>query len=125
MKVAVVDYGVGNLKSVAGALKLAAGARSADVIVTSCASVLKACDRVVLPGVGSFGSCWRKLQACALADALCHVALVTKLPVLGVCVGMQLMASLSLEGAKTAGFNWLPGVVTRLPSRAGRVPHVG
>ncbi len=128
MKVAIVDYGAGNLKSVLGIFKLAAGGNglSADVFVTSDYKRVLSCDRVVLPGVGSFAGCYRKLRKLHnMMDALDFVATSKCLPTLGICVGMQLMASVSLEEMKTGGFNWIPGVVTRLPSVRVRVPHMG
>ncbi len=106
MKVAVVDYGAGNLKSVLGIFKLAAAGLSADVLVTSDFKRMLSCDRIVLPGVGSFADCYRKL--CSLhnmMDALDFAAAVKCLPTLGICVGIQLMVSVSFEDEKTGGFN--------------------
>ncbi len=123
-----MDCGVGNLKSVLGIFKLAAGGNglAADVLITSDFKQMLNCDRIVLSGVGSFADCYKKL--CGLhnmMDALDFAATVKCLPILGISVGMQLMASVSLEETKTGGFNWIPGVVTRLSSERVRVPHIG
>ncbi|MGP1918318.1 MAG: imidazole glycerol phosphate synthase subunit HisH [Candidatus Hodgkinia cicadicola] len=129
MKVAIIDYGIGNLKSISQLVKLSATfvRTSVEVIVTCDPNVVRESDRIILPGVGCFPSCWAKLQNVnGLLDALNYVAIVQSKPVLGICVGMQLMATLSLELKKTPGLNWIPGLVTRLmPFKQIRIPHIG
>ncbi|MFP3039051.1 MAG: imidazole glycerol phosphate synthase subunit HisH [Candidatus Hodgkinia cicadicola] len=129
MKIAIIDYGVGNLKSISRLVALSANFANipVEVVVTCDPKVVCESDRIILPGVGCFPNCWAKLQGVkGLADALNHVAIAQSKPVLGICVGMQLMASLSLELRKTHGFNWIPGLVTRLmPFNCIRIPHIG
>ncbi|MFP3038247.1 MAG: imidazole glycerol phosphate synthase subunit HisH [Candidatus Hodgkinia cicadicola] len=129
MRVGIIDYGAGNLKSVFGMFKLAAQVANkpaADVVVTDDAKQVLGCDRIVLPGVGSFHDCYEKLSSLhSMLDVLDFSAVNRRLPILGICVGMQLMSSASLEEVKASGFNWIPGVVTRLPSEHVRVPHMG
>lgn len=125
MSVALIDYGAGNLHSVHNALR-AAGA--ADVKVTADPAAVLAAERVVLPGVGSFGACAEGLRAIdGLEQALEERVLEQGAPFLGVCVGMQLLATVGLEYGQTAGLGWIPGEV-RLIERtdpAIKVPHMG
>ncbi|MGP1911589.1 MAG: imidazole glycerol phosphate synthase subunit HisH [Candidatus Hodgkinia cicadicola] len=129
MKIAIIDYGVGNLKSIVRLVELSAisAKTSAEVVITCDPEVVRESDRIILPGVGCFPNCWNKLQNVkGLLSALNYVAIEQSKPVLGICVGMQLMATLSLELRKTPGLNWIPGLVTRLmPSDCVRIPHIG
>ncbi len=125
MTVAVVDYGSGNLRSVAKALERAGAGR---VAVTAQADRVAAADRVVLPGVGAFADCMAGIDALpGMRDALDWVARGGSRPLLGICVGMQLMASHSLEHGRHDGFGWIDGAVRRLrPEGAAlKVPHMG
>jgi len=122
---ALIDYGAGNLHSVANALK-AAGAR--DVRVTANPDVVRAADRIVLPGVGSFKACAEGLRAIPhLVEAMTERVHVGAAPFLGICVGMQLLATRGLEHGVTPGLGWIEGEV-RLIERtdpAIKVPHMG
>ncbi len=123
--VAVVDYGAGNLRSAARAL-LAAGA--GDVLVTSDPAQIAAADRIVLPGVGAFAQCITALRGAAgIEPALAEAVLGRKVPFLGICVGMQLLASEGHEHGVHQGLGWLPGRVTRLTpdDPALKIPHMG
>ena len=120
--VGVVDTKGGNLLSICKALDFIGG----DVeLCSSPEEVLKA-DRVVLPGVGAFGKVMDRLTESGLLDALTAVR-ATGRPILGICIGMQLMASRSFEHGEREGLGWLEGEVVRLdPSDSAlRVPHVG
>lgn len=123
--VALVDYGAGNLHSVANALE-AAGATG--VKVTADPLVVRAADRVVLPGVGSFRACAEGLRAIdGLVAALEERVLVGGAPFLGICVGMQLLADRGVEHGITPGLGWIAGEV-RLIERtdpAIKIPHMG
>ncbi len=122
---ALVDYGAGNLHSVANALK-AAGA--GHVSVTSSPDVVRAADRIVLPGVGSFKACAEGLRAIPhLVDALAERVLVGGAPFLGICVGMQLLASRGVEHGMTPGLDWIGGEVRAIEvtDPAIKVPHMG
>jgi glutamine amidotransferase len=124
MTLALIDYGAGNLHSVANALK-AAGV--ADMAITADAEVVRRADRIVLPGVGAFRACIDGLAAVpGMIEAMEERALRGGVPFLGVCVGMQLMASKGEEFGTHAGLGWLPGTVRKLEaSPAARVPHMG
>ncbi|AIC63775.1 Imidazole glycerol phosphate synthase subunit HisH 1 [Candidatus Hodgkinia cicadicola] len=125
MKVAVVDYGAGNLKSVCAVLR-AAQLDNIEVIATRDPSVIASCDKLVLPGVGSYLSCYNKLNLIpGVINAIRHAVSVRGVEFLGICVGMHLLASVGFEENKTVGFGWLPGIVTRLDNAAARVPHMG
>ncbi len=125
MTVAIIDYGSGNLRSAAKAFE-----RIADepVLVTADADALVRADRIVLPGVGAFGDCRRGLDALdGMVDALEAAVIGGGKPFLGICVGMQLMASAGLEHGRHAGFGWIPGEVVALEPAdpALKVPHMG
>ncbi len=122
--VALVDYGAGNLHSVHNALKAA----GANVCVTSKASDVRAADRIVLPGVGSFKACAQGLRAVpGMIEAMEERVTIGGAPFLGICVGMQLLATRGLEHGTTRGLDWIAGEVRKLtPSDpAIKVPHMG
>jgi glutamine amidotransferase len=122
---ALVDYGAGNLHSVANALK-AAG--SEGVAVTADPMVVRAADRIVLPGVGSFKACAEGLRAIpGLIEAMAERVLVGAAPFLGICVGMQLLATRGVEHGATPGLGWIGGEVRRIEvtDPAIKVPHMG
>ncbi len=123
--VALIDYGAGNLHSVANALK-AAGCDG--VKVTCDPNVVRAADRIVLPGVGSFRACAQGLRAIPhLLAAMEERVLVGAAPFLGICVGMQLLASRGVEHGVTPGLGWIPGEVRKIEvtDPAIKVPHMG
>lgn len=112
--VAVVDYGMGNLRSVSQAVMHVAPGSGYDVVVTCDPDVVMAADRIVLPGQGAMPDCMRELSDSGLLPAVLHAA--AHKPVLGVCVGMQMLLSRSEEGPPdtgTAGLNLIPGEVIR------------
>jgi glutamine amidotransferase len=130
MRIVVVDYGSGNLRSAAKALERAAAEAglSARVRVSDRPDAVAAADRVVLPGVGAFADCWRGLNALeGMADALQAHAIRDGKPFLGICVGMQLMATRGLEYGETPGLDWIPGEVAALApdDPALKIPHMG
>jgi glutamine amidotransferase len=121
--IAVVDYGSGNLTSVRHALATV----GANAVVTNDPKELERADRIVLPGVGAFGECMRKLQASGVVDTLKREVLEKKRPMFGICVGLQVLASEGEEMGRHEGLGWIPGKVRRLRAAdAGlRVPHIG
>lgn len=124
-RVALIDYGAGNLHSVANALRTAG---ACDVAVTSDPDVVAKADRVVLPGVGAFGACagaLRKLHG--MVDALDQRVRREGIPFLGICVGMQLMADAGEEMGEHAGLGWIRGRVRPMvPSDpTAKIPHMG
>ncbi|MBL4693419.1 MAG: imidazole glycerol phosphate synthase subunit HisH [Magnetovibrio sp.] len=130
MKVVIIDYGSGNLRSVAKSFERAAmdGTLAADIIVTGKAEDVASADRIVLPGVGAFADCKKGLQAVdGLEEALREAVLVKARPFFGICVGMQLMADVGHEFGETTGLGWVAGDVTALkPSDPGlKIPHMG
>jgi imidazole glycerol-phosphate synthase subunit HisH len=109
-KVAVVDYGMGNLRSVSQAVLHVAAGTGYDVVVTSSAKEVIAAERVVLPGQGAIRDCMRELRDSKLQDAVLHAA--ANKPLLGVCVGMQMLLTHS-EEQDTPGLNLIAGSVRR------------
>jgi imidazole glycerol-phosphate synthase subunit HisH len=127
MKVAVVDYGSGNLASASRGLMIAAEQQglTAEIKVTSDPDWVSGADRVVLPGQGAFADCARGLSAVdGMSDAVQSVRTSGK-PFLGICVGMQLMAQRGLEHTETAGFGWIKGDVAEMPAPSLRLPQMG
>jgi len=125
MTVALIDYGAGNLHSVANALK-AAGAT--DLAVTADPETVARADRIVLPGVGAFGACAGALGAIpGMVEALDKRVRGEGRPFLGICVGMQLMAETGEEMGTHRGLGWIAGTVRRLDPAdpAAKVPHMG
>jgi glutamine amidotransferase len=128
MTVAIVDYGSGNLHSAQKAVERAASDAGIRVIVTSDPNVVRKSDRIVLPGVGAFADCRRGLDSViGMVEALEDSVIRLGRPFLGICVGMQLLASRGLEHEVTKGLGWIPGdVVAIKPSSPElKVPHMG
>ncbi len=119
MSVAIIDYGVGNLRSVEKAFH----AGGADAQVSSDEAVLRAARKLVLPGVGAFRACMEALAGRGL-DRLVRERVEAGTPLLGVCVGMQMLFEESEEFGTTRGLGFLPGRVRRFPDGL-RVPQVG
>ncbi len=122
---ALIDYGAGNLHSVANALR-AAGARG--VAITADPGVVRAADRIVLPGVGSFKACAEGLDSIAgLVEAMTERVMVGAAPFLGICVGMQLLADRGVEHGVTPGLGWITGEVRPIDiaDPAIKIPHMG
>ena len=122
--IALIDYGAGNLRSVANALK-AAGAEGVDV--TSDPELVLRADRIVLPGVGAFKHCMDSLSAIdGMIEAMEGRTFHSGRPFLGICVGMQLMAEYGVEHGVHDGMGWVAGSVIALQaSTDARVPHMG
>jgi glutamine amidotransferase len=134
MTVAIVDYGSGNLRSAAKAFERAARETGLDerVLVTASPHDVAAADRIVLPGVGAFADCRAGLFGVpGMVDALRREVIDRGKPFLGICVGMQLMATRGVEYGVHAGLDWVPGDVVRIEAapdgHGGRlkIPHMG
>ncbi len=135
MTVAIIDYGSGNLHSAAKAFRRAAREGGGErIVITADAGQVAVADRVVLPGVGAFADCLAGLKAVGGMMAALEEAVVNRArPFLGMCVGMQLMATRGLEDGVHKGFGWIDGDVAPLAegkAQAGglpvyRIPHMG
>ncbi|UWR23588.1 imidazole glycerol phosphate synthase subunit HisH [Sulfitobacter sp. S190] len=129
MRTAIIDYESGNLHSAHKAFeRMARETGAGDVIVTDDADVVAAADRIVLPGDGAFPACMAALKGHrGLHDAMVEAVVTRGRPFLGICVGMQLMASRGREYEDTPGLGWIAGDVTRItPADATlKVPHMG
>jgi glutamine amidotransferase len=125
----LIDYESGNLHSAHKAFeRMAREAVAGTIVVTADADVVARADRIVLPGDGAFPACAAALRgAGGLYDALVEAVEVKARPFLGICVGMQLMATLGREYSDTAGLDWVGGEVVRIApaTPALKVPHVG
>ncbi len=129
-RVALIDYGSGNLRSAEKALREVVRRAGSEVEVRTTADpdYVARADRVVLPGVGAFAACMDALQArSGLIEAMTEAVRTRGAPFLGVCVGMQLLATRGLEFGERGGLDWIPGEVRRLqPSDPhAKVPHMG
>ena len=124
MKIAVVDYGMGNLRSVSKALEHVAP--GAEVVVTAAPETISSAERIVVPGQGALGDCMRQLEASGAREAVVDAA--AGKPFLGICIGLQMLFERGEEG-DTAGLGVLPGRVPRfapnLQMRGLKIPHIG
>ena len=121
--IAIVDYGVGNLFS----LKSSLAAIGAEAVVTSDPLTLRAADKILLPGVGAFGDAARKLRESGLADLLKELAQAGK-PLMGICLGMQLLFEKSYEYGVHEGLGLIPGSVKPIRDVIPadyKIPHIG
>ena len=127
MKVAIVDYGLGNLRSVSNAVAALEAELGAEPFVASQPRQLADADRVILPGVGAFGDGMRALEERGWTDALDRAVRGEGRRLLGICLGMQLLADRSSEHGDHDGLGWIAGQVTQLPASPPRVrvPHIG
>jgi imidazole glycerol-phosphate synthase subunit HisH len=124
MQVAIVDYGAGNIESVRNALLVA----GAEPLIARDPDTVRAADRLVLPGVGAAGPAARCLVESGLSEALVEAVRCRGRPMLGICLGMELLAEKLLEFGTHRGLAWLPGEVVHLRDAgvtAARVPHMG
>ncbi|WP_127520643.1 imidazole glycerol phosphate synthase subunit HisH [Mesorhizobium sp. Z1-4] len=130
MRVAIIDYGSGNLRSAAKAFERAAreGGIDASIEVTADAEAVRKADRIVLPGVGAYADCRAGLDAVpGMVEALEEAVTTNGRPFLGICVGMQLMSARGLEKTITKGLGWIAGdVVEMKPADPSlKIPQIG
>lgn len=118
--IALIDYGVGNLYSVEKALNFV----GADVKLTSDAADLKRADKMVLPGVGAFGDCMKNLTATGMIPTILEQILMHK-PLLGICVGLQILFEGSEESPEIRGLGVFKGEVKKIRAGNLKVPHMG
>lgn len=131
MRCVIIDYGSGNLRSVAKAFERVApdvGFIAADIVVSSDPEALASADHIVLPGVGAFGDCMAGLTGVdGLKEALFEAVQTKGRPFLGICVGMQLLADKGLEHGSYNGLGWIGGTVDALKPADDslKIPHMG
>jgi imidazole glycerol-phosphate synthase subunit HisH len=127
MKVTIVDYNSGNISSVINSFKEVAK-NKIDLEVTSDLQKIRSSDKLVLPGQGSFKSCVDALNAInGLTEVLSEFTINYKKPLLGICVGLQMFASIGYEETETKGLGWIPGKVSKIDNKDGafKLPHIG
>ena len=130
MKIAIIDYESGNLKSVSKAVELASKniLNKSDVKIINSASELGHFDKIVLPGQGSFKQCYQSLLSIdGIIDELSSFVLDKQKPILGICVGMQLFSTYGEEDGGSNGFDWIKGKVKKinLTNQNLKLPHMG
>jgi glutamine amidotransferase len=122
---ALVDYDAGNLHSAVKAFQRMGAETGAEVVVTADPEVVAKADRIVLPGDGAFPACRQALaDKAGLFEAIAG-RVSQGAPFLGICVGMQMLATRGLEYRETPGFGWVPGTVDRIAAPGLKVPHMG
>ena len=128
MLTAIIDYSSGNLHSAQKAFeKITALNILGSVVVTSDPKIISSADRLVLPGDGAFPSCKAELMSSEAYEAMVYSAVEKSRPFLGICVGMQLMATKSYEYQETEGLDWIDGEVQKINPRdkSLKIPHMG
>ena len=126
MKIALIDYGSGNLQSAYKALELVSNCKNKIFITSNSKDLLKA-DKIILPGVGAFADCIKGLKSISgMIDVLNEVVLEKKKPFLGICVGMQLLATEGREKGNHKGLGWITGKVIKIKkNKKIKIPHMG
>jgi len=121
--ITIIDYGMGNLFSVGNALKTL----GAEVVISSKAEDIRAADKIVLPGVGAFPDGMKNLKDLGIDKTLAEEVLVKKKPLLGICLGMQLLATVGEEHESTDGLGFIEGTVRKfkISGKKFRIPHIG
>ena len=120
MKIAIIDYGMGNLHSAAKALEKV----GAQVTVTRDPELVRQADKVILPGVGAFGDCMKNLNERGLAPVI-HEVIAASKPFLGICVGLQMLFEGSEEDPGVAGLGIFKGMVRKIVAPGLKIPHMG
>lgn len=119
--ITIVDYGVGNLGSILNMFKRV----GVPAVITGDVAAIAQAEKILLPGVGAFDHAMRRIDEAGLRDVLDRKAMIERVPVLGVCLGMQLMTRGSEEGS-LPGLGWVDATVHRFPAATGlKVPHMG
>ncbi len=122
MKIVIVDYGMGNIPSIVSALKYIG---YIDIIVSDSKDELEDAEKLILPGVGNFSQAIKIIRQKQLDTVLSNLVLKKKKPILGICLGMQLLGESSTEGGLNKGLGFVKGKVEMIPNREFKVPHVG
>jgi imidazole glycerol-phosphate synthase subunit HisH len=122
MKITIVDYGMGNIKSIIGALKYL---KVEEITVSNNLSELVSADKLILPGVGSFAIAMSNIKKLNIDKYLRETVIVDKKPILGICLGMQLMGDSSTEDSYSHGLKFVNGTVSRFSESSLKIPHIG
>lgn len=126
MRVALVDYDSGNLHSAEKAFQLMGRDAGAEVVVTSDPEVAARADRIVLPGDGAFPACRTALgEVDGMAEAIQDAVITRGVPFMGICVGMQMLATTGHEYRETPGLDWIGGEIRAIAAPGLKVPHMG
>ena len=125
--ISIIDYGSGNIKSVYNALNFLCEKKKRKLIVTKNYLEIKKSTHIILPGVGSFESCMSGLKKISLRKILEDKVFDDKTPFLGICVGMQMLATIGYENGVFSGLNWIKGEVKKIKPRVKKlkIPHMG
>jgi imidazole glycerol-phosphate synthase subunit HisH len=119
--ITIVDYGMGNLGSIQNMLKHIGAA----AVITADLQIIGDATKIILPGVGAFDNAMTNINNSGLREVLDRKALVNRVPILGICLGMQLLTNSSEEG-ELSGLGWIPATTNRFPDTPGlKVPHMG
>jgi len=126
VKIALIDYGSGNIQSAFKALELVSNSKKKISIISNSKDLLKV-DKIILPGVGAFADCMKGLKSISgMIDILNEVVLEKKKPFLGICVGMQLLATEGREKGNHKGLGWITGKVIKIKkNKKIKIPHMG
>ena len=126
--IAIVDYGLGNIRSAEQSLKKVVNENNldAEVVITNIAKDIFLASHIILPGQGAFKTCMDGLKNIkGMVDALSQNVLIQKKPFLGICVGMQLLATKSYENGVHQGLGWIDGEIIKIPQTNLKLPHMG
>ncbi len=125
--VLIIDYGTGNLKSVHNAIKKVSEKQDCKILVSSSIEDLKKSTHIILPGVGAFESCLNGLIKTKALGCLEEMVLEKKKPFLGICVGMQMLATKGFENGEFSGLDWISGEVKKINNQNNnlKIPHMG
>ncbi len=125
--IVIIDYGSGNLKSVFNAIQKVTDKKSYDIKVSNLSQDLKNASHIILPGVGSFESCVNGLKKLNIEEDLNKAVLQNKTPFLGICVGMQMLATKGFENGEFEGLDWIGGTVEKIKvkDKKFKIPHMG
>lgn len=122
MKIVIVDYGMGNIRSIVSTLNYL---NVHDILVSDSLMDFASADRIILPGVGNFGNAINQIITKKIDTFLTKVVIEDKKPILGICLGMQLLGLSSSENGNNQGLSFVNGIVTKFDNTLVKVPHVG
>ena len=122
MKITIVDYGMGNINSIIGALKYF---KIDEITVSNSLLEIASADKLILPGVGSFSMAMNNIKKLNIDTYLRDSVLVDKKPILGICLGMQLMGDSSTEDSYSDGLGFIKGAVSKFSESSLKIPHMG